>query len=84
MGGIQSTECQRGENKGILTMRPDKLANDVAEYLFEIMLLLECIPVSADHNIFNICITQVTQLPLYPEKEQEAIDEQSGLWGCIR
>ena len=59
-------------------------SNDVAEYLFEIMLQLECIPVSADNNIFNLCITQVTQLPLYPEKEQEAIDEQSGLWGCIR
>ena len=63
-------------------------SNDVAESLFEIMLILECIPdkisVSAHHNIFNICITQVTQLPLYPEKEQEAIDEQSGLWGCIR
>ena len=63
-------------------------SNDVAEYLSKIMLLLQWVPdwiiVSAHHNIFNIRITQVTQLPLYPEKEQEAIDEQSGLWGCIR
>ena len=32
----------------------------------------------------NASTLQVTQLPLYPEKEEGRNEEKAGLWGCIR